>query len=278
MPASLVLVAALAACVGLMSILLGATGWRRPAAVRRPARRGGLGEGLVKRLPGMFGGDVASLRLTGTTPQQFATQRFLGLCVGAAGGLVMGTVVGWGASGRIGAGLLGASVAWIVPLLSLRDAASRARSEMDQTVRLWIALVAQQVSAGTPPSQAMLTAARMGQRQSWQVLYRLLLTAQQEGRPVWTGLEELVDRYGVQSLAPVVSSLGLAAQRGTRLSEAVLVAADTLWRDALAREREKAAKRSQVIVFPATGIAFGLAAILVYPPFASLTGGGLGGL
>ena len=277
MSSVLVILTAIAAGVGMMAILVGLTGVRWGVRARQQRRRSPLGEGLVKRLPGLFGGDVASLRLTGTTPQQFATQRFLGLCVGAAGGLIAGTVAGWGAAGRIGAGLAGGIIAWIVPLLGLRDSAMRARSEMDQTVRLWIALVAQQVSAGTAPSQAMLTAARVGQRESWEVLYRLLLTAQQESRPVWTGLEELVDRYGVQSLAPVVSSLGLAAQRGTRLSEAVLVAADTLWRDALAREREKAATRSQIIVFPATGIAFGLAAILVSPPFTALTGGGLGG-
>ena len=88
-----------------------------------------------------------------------------------------------------------------------------------------------------------------------------------------------MERYGVHSLAPVVSALGLAAERGTRISEAVLVAADTLWRDTTSREREKAARRAQVIVLPATGVALALAGILVYPPFTSLTGGGgVGGL
>ena len=76
----------------------------------------------------------------------------------------------------------------------------------------------------------------------------------------------------------MVSALGLAAERGTRVSEAVLVAADTLWRETNSREREKASRRAQIIVLPATFVALALAGILVYPPFTSLTGGGVTGL
>ena len=162
---------------------------------------------------------------------------------------------------------------WLLPMLGVRDTASKARTEIDQVIRVWIALVAQQVSAGVDPTVAMLAAARTGKRNSWRLLHRFLLGAQQERRPAWEGLVDVVERYGIHSLAPVVSALGLAAERGTRVSEAVLVAAGNLWRETTAREREKAASRAQIIVVPATGIALALAGILVYPPFTSLTGG-----
>ena len=125
----------------------------------------------------------------------------------------------------------------------------------------------------------MLSAAEEGRRNSWRLLHRFLLAAQNKRRPAWEGLVDIVERYGIHSLAPVVSALGLAAERGTRISEAVLVAADTLWRDTNARDRERAVRRAQIVVMPATGVALALAGILIYPPFTSLTGGGgVGGL
>ena len=183
----------------------------------------------------------------------------------------------WG-RGPVGTVMLVAAVGaggWVLPMMGVRDTAKKARTEIDQVIRVWIALVAQQVSAGVDPTVAMIAAAGSGQRNSWRLLHRFLLGAQQDRRPAWEGLVDLVDRYGIHSLAPVVSALGLAAERGTRVSEAVLVAAENLWRETTSREREKAASRAQIIVLPATAVALALAGILVYPPFTSLTGGGV---
>ena len=163
----------------------------------------------------------------------------------------------------------------MLPLLGARDTSRRARAEIDQVVRVWIVLVAQQVTAGVDPESAMLYAARAGNRSSWRLLYRFLLAARQEQRPAWEGLADMVERYGVSGITPVVSALGLATERGTRLSEAVLVAAKTLWQESISEEREKAGRRAQIVILPATGVALGLAGILVYPPFTALTGGGL---
>ena len=162
-------------------------------------------------------------------------------------------------------------------MLGVRDTARKARDEFDQVVRVWIALVAQQVRAGADPSAAMLEAARAGRRPAWGLLHRFLLVAQHERRPAWEGLADIVERYGLHRLAPAVSALALAARRGTKVADAVLVAADDLWRQSVSQQRERAAKRAQIVVVPATGVALGLAAILVYPPFTALTGGGLAG-
>ena len=237
------------------------------------------GETLRDLLPTIKEGDEQNLRLAGITPESYAGQRFGGLVGGLAAGAVISVV--WG-RGPIGTVLLVAAVGaggWMLPMLGVRDTAKKARAEIDQVIRVWIALVAQQVSAGVDPTVAMLAAARTGRRNSWRLLHRFLLAAQQDRRPAWEGLVDLVDRYGIHSLAPVVSALGLASERGTRVSDAVLVAAQNLWRETTSREREKAASRAQIIVLPATGVALALAGILVYPPFTSLTGGGgVGGL
>ena len=270
----LVLGAGLAFFMGLVLVVLGIAGPPRRQAVSQTP-----GETLRDLLPTVKEGEEQNLRLAGITPEAYAVQRFGGLVCGIAAGALISLV--WG-RGLIGTVLVVAAVGaggWFLPMLGMRDTAKKARDEIDQVVRVWIALVAQQVSAGVDPTVAMLAAARTGKRDSWLILHRFLLAAQQQRRPAWEGLVDVVERYGIHSLSPVVSALGLAAERGTRVSEAVLAAADTLWREAMSRNRERAGRRAQIIVVPATGVALALAGILVYPPFTSLTGGGgVGGL
>ena len=266
----LVLAAALAFFAGVVLVTLGIVG--PPKRVRSQQSPG---ETLRDLLPTIKEGEEQNLRLVGITPESYASQRFGGLVGGLAAGAVISVV--WG-RGPVGTVMLVAAVGaggWFLPMLGVRDTAKKARTEIDQVIRVWIALVAQQVSAGVDPTVAMLDAARSGDRNTWRLLHRFLLAAQQDRRPAWEGLVDLVDRYGIHSLAPVVSALGLAAERGTRVSEAVLVAAQNLWRESTSREREKAASRAEIIVLPATAVALALAGILVYPPFTSLTGGGV---
>lgn len=246
----------------------------RPKTEPRPDPAGSL-LGLLARVNE---GEQQNLRLSGITPQAYATQRLAGLVGGAAVGLILSVLLHRGAVGTAVITLLAVAIGWFLPMIGARDTARRARNEIDGIIRVWVMLFAQQVSAGVDPPAAMLASAQLGRRPNWRLLHRFLVRAQQERRPVWEGLVDLVERYGIHSLVPIVSALGLAAQRGTRLSEAVLTAAETLWDDSNSRRREAASRWEQVIVVPATGVAIALAGILAYPPFTSLTGGGvLGG-
>ncbi len=266
----LVLGAALVFFAGVVLIAVGVVG---PPTRSRSSQT--PGETLRDLLPTIKEGEEQNLRLAGITPESYSLQRFGGLVAGLAVGAVVSVVTGRGPVGAALLAVAAGAAGWLLPMLGVRDTAKKARTEIDQVIRVWIALVAQQVAAGVDPSVAMLAAARAGERSSWRLLHRFLLAAQQDRRPVWEGLGDVVSRYGIHSLAPAVSALGLAAERGTRMAEAILVAADTLWRDSTSREREKAARRAQIIVVPATGVALALAGILVYPPFTSLTGGGI---
>ena len=218
-------------------------------------------------------GRAADLLLAGVTPRAYLTQRAAGLVGGLAAGAAAAAWWTSTATAAFGAVAVFALAGWLVPCQGVRDAAKRARTELDQVIRLWIVLAAQQVAAGAEPAHAMLTAAQAGQRPTWRLLYRHLARAQNERRPASEGLSELTERYGLTSLAQAVGAFGLAARRGTRMADAVLAAADNLWRDAMQREREAAERRNQIIVLPATAVALALAAILIYPPFVSLTGG-----
>ena len=255
-----------------------------PAAPKSPSPAVGAGDDPARR-PGPLGlfepreqYMLQSLRLAGMTVAEFTRQRLIGTLGGLAAGVILAVLMG---RGPLGTGILAVLVAcfgWLLPMLSVRDTARKLRTEIDQIVRMWVVLVAQQVGAGIEPAAAMLQAAQAGTRPGWRLLHRFLLGAQQERRGTWEGLRDMVDRYGIRSLEIIVSSLGLAAGRGTRLSEAILGSAESLWKEHMAKEREQATRRSQLVVVPATGVALALAGILVYPPFTSLSGGGIAGL
>ncbi|WP_420626950.1 hypothetical protein [Candidatus Poriferisodalis sp.] len=251
--------------IGMLVIAVAGVRWRRPARV---------GTALAARvLPAPKEGETQDLLLAGIAAQHYAAQRLIGLLAG----LVVGAAIAalW-IDDLVAALVLAALLSlagWQLPRQGARDTARMVRTELDHVIRLWIVLVAQQVTAGVEPASAMLTASEAGSRPTWRLLHRYLISAQNERRPAWEGLVDLIDCYGLHNLAPAVAAFGLAAERGTRISDAVLVAAETLWNDNIQREREAAERRNQIIVLPATGVALALAAILVYPPFVSLTGG-----
>ncbi|WP_419932396.1 hypothetical protein [Candidatus Poriferisodalis sp.] len=249
------------------------------AAVGPRRRRQGAARAsrIAIMLPAVKEGEIADLRLAGIVAQHYSIQRLIGLLAGMIVGAAITAVWVDDLTATLALTALLGFAGWQLPRQGARDTARKVRGELDHVIRLWIVLVAQQVSAGVEPASAMLTAAEAGTRPTWRLLHRHLLAAQNERRPAWEGLVDLVERYGLHNHAPAVAAFGLAAERGTRISDAVLVAAETLWRDNLQREREAAERRNQIIVLPATGVALALAAILVYPPFVSLTGGIIAG-
>ena len=278
----LTVAAGLAFFLGLALVVLGVL-WprlRRGDRADRGRRGGGehLGAAFQRVLPSVNDSQEQNLRLAGITPGSYATQRVLSLLFGIVAGVAIVVLTGRGPAGIVVVLILTVGIGWALPLLGVRDTAKNARAELDQIIRIWVVLVAQQVSAGADPGQAMLDAARVGKRPAWRLLHRFLLAAQQQRRQPWEGLVDVMDRYGIYSLTPIVSALGLAADRGTRISEAVLTAAKSLWENTISAEREKASRRAQIVVLPATGVALALAGILIYPPFTSLTGGGVTGL
>ena len=113
-------------------------------------------------------------RLAGITPESYAVQRFGGLIAGLVIGAVLSVVMGRGPVGTVTQIALIGAYGWFLPMLGVRDTANKARQEIDHVIRMWIALVAQQVIADVDPAVAMLAAARMGKRNAWVLLHRFL--------------------------------------------------------------------------------------------------------
>ena len=211
--------------------------------------------------------------LAGVAPSRFLALQALGGTAGAAIGICAAAARAATPLAAAASTALCVSVGWLLPGQRVRDTARQRRHDLGQAINAWMALTAQQVNAGAEPAAAMLAAAQANTTTPWQLLSRRLRAAQNERLPVAAGLAEIVRRYRLEGLDETLGALQLAAQRGTRLADAVIASARNAWQRQIARERETAQRHNQIIALPATAIALGLAAILVYPPLVSLTGG-----
>lgn len=216
---------------------------------------------------------AADLRLAGITPQAFLAQQALA----AAAGLLAGAAAAaaWTSVPATATAVVAAcaTAGWLLAAQAAKDTARQRRRDLGAAINAWIVLTAQQVNAGAEPAAAMLHAAQANSTLPWQILARHLRAAQNETRPASDGLVELAERYRLDGLDETLSALQLSARRGTRLADAVLVAAHNQWHQHIAAEREAAQRHNQIIALPATAVALALAAILIYPPLVSLTGG-----
>lgn len=248
-------------------------------AAAAPARRERAGaaaaSSIVRRAAARRLSDqrAADLRLAGITPPAFLAQQALAAASGLLGGVLAGVEWTSTALGASAAPAACAAAGWLLPAQAARDTARQRRHDLQHAIGAWIALTAQQVHAGAEPAEAMLRAACANSTLPWQILARHLRAAQNETRPASDGLADLADRYRLDGLDETLSALQLAARRGTRLADAIVAAAANQWQRRIAAERETAQRHNQIIALPATAIALALAAILIYPPLVSLTGG-----
>lgn len=216
---------------------------------------------------------AADLRLAGIDPAAHLAHQALS----GAAGLLAGTAIAaqWASAAPAATAAVAACTAagWLLPAQAARDTARQRRRDLQHTVSAWIALTAQQVNAGAEPAQAMLRAAHANSTLPWRTLARRLHATQNDTRPAADGLGDLAESYRLDGLDETLSALTLASRRGTRLADAVLTAAHNQWQRRIAAERETAQRHNQIIALPAAASALALAAILIYPPLVSLTGG-----
>ena len=261
--------AGLTLAAGLLACITAALPARPPRATTQ------IAAGLMQRAAAhrLSGRRVSDLRLAGVAPATYLARQTLAATAGLCAGTLAATA--WTATPIATAAVIAACTAagWLLPAQSVRDTARQRRRDLHAAVNAWIALTAQQVNAGAEPAAAMLRAAHANRTLAWKLLARHLHAAQNETRPAADGLGGLADRYRLDGLDETLSALALAARQGTRLADAVLAAADNQWQRHAAVEREAAQRHNQIIALPATAIALALAAILIYPPLVSLTGG-----
>ena len=150
-----------------------------------------------------------------------------------------------------------------------RKAATR-RDEFRYSLAAFGDLASMNLAAGRGISQALETAARMGEGWAFTELRAALAGAHERGRPAADGLEQLGVDVEVDDLVEVAGSIRLAGTNGAAVRSTLNSKARTV-RDRLTTQAErKAAAVTERMGLPAGAVLIGLVAYYLYPAIGTL--------
>ncbi|WP_026360753.1 type II secretion system F family protein [Amycolatopsis nigrescens] len=161
-----------------------------------------------------------------------------------------------------------------VPVLAVREDASRAREEFRRATAAYLDLVAQERATGRAPSQALGEAAAVGDSWVFARISRTLGRAMRAGHTPWEALSRLGKRMGVVELADLADILATAAD-GAAIYTTLIAKAGALRAAALAGDKADANARSQRLALPVALLLVAFLLLVMYPAMIRLmTGGG----
>ncbi|EHR52365.1 Flp pilus assembly protein TadB [Saccharomonospora marina XMU15] len=226
-----------------------------------------------------WGIPAGDLDVLDQTAERYLVRR-LAWASGAAASVVAVAGLAWfGGVGFPGTvvilGVLVAAVAGsLVPVLAVREDATRAREEFRRGVAAYLDLVAQERATGRAPSQALAEAAAVADSWVFARISRTLGRAMRAGHTPWEALSRLGKRMGVVELADLADILSTAAD-GTAIYSTLIAKASALRSAALAADKADANGRSQRLALPVALLLVAFLLLAIYPALLRLlTAGG----
>ncbi|MFJ2349683.1 type II secretion system F family protein [Streptomyces antimycoticus] len=254
------------------------------AALRRtPAGLAGPGEALVDRdavwgrwLVDRLGGlpgvriPAKNLSLLRQTPERFVLTKValaaLGLltpAVATAPWLLLGLGVPFYVPAV--AGLAVGALLWIVPDLSVRDQAKRAREEFAHALTAYLDLVALKRSGGSGPTEAMERATAVGQGWPFQLLQQALLRARVDRIPPWEALEDLHRDFDLPVLEDIAEIMRRSAHDGAAVYASLRARAQSLRTELLEAQAAEANADSEKMTAPGALLAVLVMLLIAFP-------------
>ncbi|SEB31634.1 type II secretion system F family protein [Streptomyces melanosporofaciens] len=250
---------------------------RTPAGIagpgEAPADRDEVwGRWLVERLGGLPGVRIPAknLSLLRQAPERFVLTKtalaILGLlmpAVATAPWLLLGLGVPFYVPAV--AGLAVGALLWIVPDLSVRDQAKRAREEFAHALTAYLDLVALKRSGGSGPTEAMERAAAVGQGWPFQLLQQALLRARVDRIPPWEALEELHRDLDLPVLEDIAEIMRRSAHDGAAVYASLRARAQSLRTELLEAQAAEANADSEKMTAPGALLAVLVMLLIAFP-------------
>ncbi|WP_438453173.1 type II secretion system F family protein [Streptomyces asiaticus] len=230
------------------------------------------GRWLVDRLGGLPGVRIPAknLSLLRQTPEKFVLTKValaaLGLltpAVATAPWLLLGIGVPFYVPAV--AGLAVGALLWIVPDLSVRDQAKRAREEFAHALTAYLDLVALKRSGGSGPTEAMERAAAVGHGWPFQLLQQALLRARVDRIPPWEALEGLHDELDLPVLEDIAEIMRRSAHDGAAVYTSLRARAQSLRTELLEAQAAEANADSEKMTAPGALLAVLVMLLIAFP-------------
>lgn len=238
-----------------------------------------FGAWLLEHLQGLPGVTVprTNLSLVGQTPAKFILTKtalaLLGLLVptllvapwyaiGFRPPLVIPAVVG------LGLGFL----LWLVPDLSLRDQAKRAREQFKHAIAAYLDLVALERAGDSGPSESLERAAAIGRGWCFVRIQQALAAARMDKQPPWDGLTALSAELDLPPLADVADIMRLSANDGAAVYVTLRARARSLRTELILKESEEANAASEQMTAPGALLSVLVMLLIAFPAVMRIIG------
>jgi tight adherence protein C len=239
-------------------------------------------ERLVARVaPGLVRATAArqaDLRVTGRTAERHAAEKLTATVIGLALPPVLAVVAGLGGVTVALAPVLLASLffgigGWVLPDLSLRDAAARRRTELRHALSSYLDLVNVVLAGGAGVETALEAAADAGDGWAFAQLRAALARSRVLRRSPWQCFADLGDELGVVELSELSASVRLAGEQGARIKASLSAKAASLRGHQLAEVEASAQAASERMALPTVLLFVGFLLFIGYPAVSQILGG-----
>lgn len=171
------------------------------------------------------------------------------------------------------AAVLAGAAGSLVPVLAVREDATRAREQFRRATAAYLDLVAQERATGRAPSQALAEAATVADGWVFARITGALGHAMHAGHTPWVALSRLGQRMSVIELADLADILATAAD-GAAIYSTLVAKAASLRTAALAADKTEANVRSQRLALPVALLLVAFLLLVMYPAMIRLLAGG----
>lgn len=189
--------------------------------------------------------------------------------IGIAGSLTaMGwRLPSWGVLAFAGAG---GAAGVAAPTIELRRAAQREREHFRLGLSCWLELVALAQAGGMGVEGAIDAAGRISSDPGFSRIRQALARSRHSGTTPWEELGRLGFEIGVDELAELAASLGLAGSEGARIRASLRAKSESLRRRQMSEAESRANSTTERLFLPSIVLMIGFLIFLMYPAGVSL--------
>ncbi|MFW6204461.1 MAG: type II secretion system F family protein [Actinomycetota bacterium] len=235
-----------------------------------------LGSAVLRRWPTLPGVRIPyrNLALIGVPVSRYIGERAVFAAAGWFAPTLLSMIagLGWSLTTVVAVGVAPALAvaASFIPDYTVTAAAKRARQDFTIGMSAFADLVALQVASGTGTTQAVETAAELGDSWVFTRLGEELRRAEFTQTPPWDALRRVSDELDLPMLGDVADILRLSVERSVTVGESLRARAHALRLELLSEEHERANAASEQMSAPVAGLTLTFMLLLVTPAMLEL--------
>jgi Flp pilus assembly protein TadB len=230
---------------------------------------------LVASAPGTVG--ARDLAVLGRTPARHAVDKLAtAVALTTIGGVLGAALVATGLGApmtALGLVLAAATVGFFVPDLTARSQAAARRRSFRHALSSYLDLVNVLLAGGAGIETSLTAAAEAGDGWAFAALRDELVRARTVRRTPWICFGELGERWGIDELVELASSVRLAGEHGARIRSSLAAKASALRAHQMARIEADAQSATERMGMPTVLMFVGFVGLLGYPALQVITAG-----